>query len=321
MKHDLKILFMGTPEIAATVLAALLEKGIPITGVVTREDKPRGRGGVLTPPPVKNAALAYGLPVCQPKTLSEPLFRSFLDAHAPDMILVVAYGKILPPDVIRYPKYGCINLHVSLLPRYRGAAPMQRAVMNGDTETGVTTMQMDDGLDTGDILLCERFPIGKEDSFLSVHDKSAAIGGPLLIRTIEGILDGSILPQKQPTDGVCYADKIEKRDALLDFRKSAERLDCEIRGLYPFPLAYTCLPSGRNLKIVQASPVDICHTAPCGRVLSVDGRGEGSILIACGEGALCVTRVKPEGKGEMPAGDFVRGRGIAEGDCLGDAKG
>ncbi len=319
MKTDLNILFMGTPEIAATVLRDLIARGMPISGVVTREDKPRGRGGVMTPPPVKVLAAEYGLPVCQPKNLREPCFTEFLAAHSPDLILVVAYGRILPPEVIRAPKYGCVNLHVSLLPRYRGAAPMQRAVMNGDKETGVTTMLMDDGLDTGDILLCERFPIGPRDTFMTVHDKSAAAGGALLYRTVEGLIDGSITPQKQPECGMCYAEKIEKCDTVLDFQKSAFALDCEIRGLYPFPLACTTLPDGKILKIVSALPEPLSHSAPVGSVLSTDGKGDGSILVACGEGALRLLRVKPEGKGEMPAGDLVRGRRIAVGDLLGRA--
>ena len=314
-RKDLRILFMGTPEIAATCLDSLIGAGYPITGVVTRQDKPKGRGGILTPPPVKVLAGEHGIPVCQPKNLREPEFSDFLKKTDPNLIVVVAYGRILPPEVLDYPKLGCINLHVSLLPAYRGAAPMQRAVMNGETETGVTTMRMDAGLDTGDILLYEKFPIGENDTFETVHDKSAALGGPLLIRTIDGLLGNTLQGQKQPENGVSYAEKIEKEDCLLDFSLPAKALHDQIRGLYPFPLAFTHLPDGRLLKILE-SRVTEGSGAP-GTVIAVDGKGQGSITVACGEGALMILAVTPEGKGKMPAGDLVRGRKININERLG----
>ncbi len=318
MQEKPKLLFMGTPEIAATVLGYLYHAGCHICGVITREDKPRGRHGVLTPPPVKVFAEEKGLPVLQPKNLRAPELMPFLEAAAPDIIVVVAYGRILPPEVLHYPKYGCINLHVSLLPRYRGAAPMQRAVMNGDTETGITTMLMDEGLDTGDILQTERFPIKKEDTFETVHDTSAALGGPLLLRTIEAWTGGRLTPTPQESEGVSYAEKIETRDTFLDFSQPADALHAKIRGLYPFPLARTMLPDGRLLKIASAEVCEGCGTP--GEIIEASDRGDGCVAVACGDKALRLLTVQPEGKPKMPAADLVRGRKLALGDRLSTPK-
>ena len=191
------IMFMGTPEIAATCLSRLIEDGHGISAVVTREDKPRGRGNVMTPTPVKALALEHGIPVYTPKTLRDVEFAAILDEYKPSLIVVVAYGKILPKSVIDYPEHGCINLHVSLLPKYRGAAPMQRAIMEGEEETGVTVMYMDEGLDTGDILTVEKFPIGPLDDFEAIHDRSALVGGGLLSSTIDKIEKNEIERIKQ----------------------------------------------------------------------------------------------------------------------------
>lgn len=314
MNSKPRIVFMGTPEIAATVLGKLLSDGHEVAAVFTREDKPKGRGGTLTPPPVKVLAESKGISVFQPKTLRDEGVLDSLKLLAPDMIAVVAYGRILPPEVLSVAPYGCVNLHVSLLPKYRGAAPMQRAVMNGDRETGVTTMLMNEGLDTGDILLVRRFPIGERDTFETVHDTSAAIGGDLLSETLTRLCAGNITPAKQDESGASYAAKIEKSDQLLDFTLPAKALDCRIRGLYPFPLAYTRTSDGRLLKIVSAIPTEECGEA--GTVIAVDGKGDGSITVACGEGALRILTVIPEGKGKMAAGDLVRGRKISVGERL-----
>ncbi len=310
----MRILFMGTPEIAATCMEYMLSVGENVVAVVTREDKPKGRGGMLTPPPVKQLALSRGIPVYQPKTLRDEAFLADLSAIDPDVIVVVAYGKILPPSVLSYPRYGCVNLHVSLLPAYRGAAPMQRAVMNGERETGVTTMLMDEGLDTGDILFTERFSIEDTDTFETVHDKSAALGGPLLCKTLHALRDGAVVPKKQDESGVSYADKIEKSDCFLDFSRSATALSAQIRGLYPFPLALTHTPDGRLLKVCTAIPV--AGEGEPGEVISVSGKGDGEIVVACGEGALSLRLLVPEGKGRMSAGDLVRGRKLGEKDKL-----
>jgi len=309
----MKILFMGTPEIAATSLKQLIDDGHNVTAVITREDKPRGRGNTMTPTPVKALAIEYEIPVYTPSTLRDEAFAELLSELSPELIVVVAYGKILPESVLSYPEYGCINLHVSLLPRYRGAAPMQRAIMNGESETGVTVMYMDVGLDTGDIITCERFAIGKEDNLEDIHDRSATVGGRLLSDTIRKIERGEATRTKQDNSLATYAEKIEKADCKIDFTRPAGELDCIIRGITPIPGAFAYL-NGKMLKISKACPVE--GKGDVGEVIDTDGVGDGSFTVACGEGALKVLSVIPEGKGRMSAGDFVRGRKISKGDKL-----
>ena len=307
----MKVLFMGTPEIAATALEALLKDGFEVVGCVSQPDRPKGRGMVLTPPPVKVLAEAHGIPVFQPDTLKDGAFLPVLEALLPDVIAVVAYGKILPEYVLSFPKYGCVNLHVSLLPKYRGAAPMQRAVMNGERETGVTTMKMDVGLDTGDILFVEKFPIGEEDTFETVHDTSARIGGALLSKTLRALEEGTVTPTPQDHSQATYADKITKEECAIDFSLPARTLHARIRGLSPIPLSFTHLPNGKLLKVVSASLTE--GHGKCGEIIRSERDG---FVVACGEGALLIRTVVPEGKGKMSAADLVRGRGVAVGDIL-----
>lgn len=307
------IMFMGTPEISATCLSRLIADGHEICAVITREDKPRGRGNVMTPTPVKTLALENNIPVHTPATLRDEAFAALLDSYKPEIIVVVAYGKILPLNVIEYPKYGCVNLHVSLLPKYRGAAPMQRAIMEGESETGVTVMYMAEGLDTGDIISVEKFPILPEDDFEAIHDRSAEVGGKLLSETIEKIHLGTADRTKQDDSLACYAKKVEKEDCKVDFTLSAKKLDPIIRGVTPIPGAFAYL-NGKMLKINKARPVD--GRGRPGEVIALDDKGEGSITVACGEGALIITTVIPEGKGKMSAGDFIRGRKIKLQDIL-----
>lgn len=309
----MRIMFMGTPEISAICLKRLLADGREVCAVVTREDKPRGRGNVMTPTETKTLALERNIPVYTPKTLRDEEFLSLLENINPDIIVVVAYGKILPSEVINYPKFGCVNLHVSLLPKYRGAAPMQRAIMEGESETGVTVMYMDEGLDTGDIIAVSKLKIEDDDNFESIHDKSADIGSVLLSETVGKIEEGNITRTKQDDSLATYASKVEKADCKLDFTLSAKKLDFIIRGVTPMPGAFAYL-NGKMLKINKAKPIS-AKGAP-GEVVALDGAGEGSITVACGEGALLITRVIPEGKGKMSAGDFVRGRKIQLGDIL-----
>ena len=309
----MRIMFMGTPEISSICLKKLIEDGHDIKAVVTREDKPRGRGNVMTPTPTKALALENAIPVYEPTTLKDEAFANLLEEISPELIVVVAFGKILPKSVLEYPKYGCINLHVSLLPKYRGAAPMQRAIMNGEQETGVTVMHMNEGLDTGDIISTEVFPIGPEDNFEDIHDRSADVGGTLLSKTIKEIENGTAKRIKQNDAEATYAAKIEKSDAKIDFSKSAKELDFIIRGVTPIPGAFAYL-GGKMLKIVKAKPV--AKKGNVGEVIDIDGVGQGSFTVACGEGALAVTAVIPEGKGKMSAGDFIRGRKIKSGDIL-----
>ena len=309
----MRIMFMGTPEIAATCLDRLIADGHEVVAVVTGEDKPRGRGKVMTPTAVKALALEREIPVYTPKTLRDEAFFAVLKETSPDLIAVVAYGKILPESVLSYPKYGCINAHVSLLPKYRGAAPMQRAIINGESETGVTMMYMDVGLDTGDIITSESFPIGPEDDFETVHDTSAEIGARLLSDTAYAIERGEATRTPQDSAIACYADKIEKSDCKLDFKRSARELDFNIRGVTPIPGAFA-YHNGKMLKISKAIPTD--ERGEAGRVISADASGDGYFTVACGEGSLRVLSVIPEGKGRMTAGDFLRGRKINVGDIL-----
>ena len=307
------IMFMGTPEISATCLKQLIDDGHGICAVITREDKPRGRGNVMTPTPVKILALEHGIPVHTPATLRDDAFADLLAKYNPDIIVVVAYGKILPINVIDYPKYGCVNLHVSLLPKYRGAAPMQRAIMEGETETGVTVMYMAEGLDTGDIISVEKFPILPEDDFEAIHDRSAEVGGKLLSETIGKIYNGTADRIPQDDSLACYAKKVEKEDCKIDFNMPAKQLDCIIRGVTPIPGAFAYL-GGKMLKINKARPIE--GKGKAGEVIDLSDKGEGYITVACGEGALRISVLIPEGKGKMTAGDFVRGRKIALHDVL-----
>ena len=310
----MKIMFMGTPEISAKCLDALIHSGHSVISAVTGKDKPRGRGNVMTPTAVKKLALENEIDVNTPDSLRTEEFMSYLSRVNPDIIVVVAYGKILPKSVLDYPKYGCVNLHVSLLPKYRGAAPMQRAIMEGESETGVTVMYMAEGLDTGDIISASRFPIGSCDDFEAIHDRSCEVGSLLLVETLDKIEAGTATRTPQNEELASYAAKIEKSDAKIDFNKSAKTLDFIIRGTTPIPGAFAYL-NGRMLKIYGARPIDSSLGKP-GEVIALDSKGAGSITVACGDGALVISGVIPEGKGKMCAGDFIRGRKIQIGDVL-----
>lgn len=304
---------MGTPDFALFSLRALMEAGEDVIGVITQPDKPKGRGYALTPPPVKVYAQEKGLPVWQPNTLRDEAFAALLAELDPEMIVVVAYGKILPKNVLDYPKYGCVNVHGSLLPEYRGAAPMQRAIMEGKPETGVTTMMMDVGLDTGDMLLVGKVDIAEQDNFETIHDKLGACGAEVLLRTVEAARAGTLICTPQDETKATYAAKIEKVDCKVDFSKSAKAVHDQIRGLSPIPLAFTKTPDGKMLKIISAAPSAVEATAPAGTVLSVSG---GKITVACGKGAIDLLSVLPEGKKRMAAADFINGRGVKVGDVL-----
>ena len=310
----MRILFMGTPDFALPTLRALCESRHEVVGVVTKIDTPKGRGHHLTPPPIKVYALEQNIPVYQPDTLKGEDFAAVLSELDPEMIVVVAFGKILPQNVLDYPKYGCVNVHGSLLPEYRGAAPMQRSIIDGKKVTGITTMLMAAGLDTGDMLLKAEVEIGENDNFEDIHDRLADCGAKLLMETVEGLEKGEIIPEKQDDSLSTYAAKIEKSDCLLDFSKDATVLHDLIRGLSPIPLSFTHTPDGKLLKIVASRVFDAEKTVKTlpGTVLSV---GE-DIKVACGRGIISLLSVVPEGKGRMSAADFVRGRKIAEGDIL-----
>ena len=309
----MKLLFMGTPDFAVFSLQALIEAGHEVCGVVTQPDKPKGRGYTLSPPPVKVCATEHGIPVYQPATLKDDAFLSLLDELSPEVIVVVAYGKILPQAVLSYPPFGCINVHGSLLPAYRGAAPMQRAIIDGKTTTGITTMYMDVGLDTGDMLLREEVAIEENDNFETIHDKLGACGASLIVRTLDGLKDGTARRIPQDESLATYAAKITKEECLLDFDAPARDVHNRIRGLSPIPLAFTHTADGKLLKITEARLAD--ESTPhdhVGEVLSV----EDGITVACRTGAIRILGVLPEGKPRMTAADFVRGRKIAAGNIL-----
>lgn len=308
----MRILFMGTPEFAMHNLAAIHKTNNEIVGVVTTPDKPKGRGMVLTPSPVKSYALENGLKVYQPTTLKDGAFLDTLKSLDPELIIVVAYGKILPEYVLNYPKYACINAHASILPKYRGAAPIQRAIMDGDDKTGVSIMKMDIGLDTGDVILVEEVEIEPNDNFESVHDKLIVASNKGLLKTIELFENGKATFKVQG-DNFTYAEKITKADCLIDFGQDVSAVHNKIRGLSPIPLSYTKLPDGKILKVTRAHIAQKDYSGRNGEVVGL----ENGIMVKCQNGTIVLDEIIPEGKGRMNAQAFINGRKIAKGDILG----
>ena len=313
----MKILFMGTPDFALFSLKSLVEyskkSDMEICGVITQPDKPKGRGYALMPPPVKQYALEIGLDVYQPETLKDAAFLELLSFLSPDLIIVVAYGKLLPKYVIDFPKYGCINVHGSLLPKYRGAAPMQRAIIDGKAKTGITIMYMAEGLDTGDMLLSRELTIKENDNFENIHDGLGMLGAEMLVEIIPMLRNGEAVRVAQDDALSTYAKKITKEDCHVDFSKDAQTVHNLIRGLSPVPLSFTHTPNGKLLKLIDSKIAD--RDTPherVGEVLSLNGK----IEIACARGSIYVERVLPEGKARMSAADFIRGRNIEVGDIL-----
>ena len=310
----MRIVFMGTPDFSREVLSALCESGNTPVAVVTRADKPAGRGYTLMQSAVKKYAVEKGIEVLSPEKLSEPTFFDRLTELSPDIIVVVAYGRILPEAVLSLPKYGCINAHASLLPEYRGAAPMQRAIMDGKSETGVTIMKMDKGLDTGDMVLTLKTPISDTDNLETVHDRLAVMSGEGVLKAIKLIESGEATFTPQDGEKATYAEKIQKNDEKIDFSRSATEISCQIRALTPFPFAY-CTYNGRSLKIIKAEALPDYETEgkAAGTVLSANKNG---ITVATGKGALNITGVFPESKRKMSAQDFINGAKIKAGDEL-----
>lgn len=308
----MKILFMGTPTFASAALEAIAKSRCgEIVGVVTKVDTPKDRGHKLLPSAVKVTAEALDLPVFQPETLKDGAFKGTLDSLAPDVIVVAAYGKILPKYVLDAPKYGCINIHGSLLPKYRGAAPIQRAIMNGERDIGVTIMKMDEGLDTGDMLMSRALSFADEN-FGEIYDALARLGGEMIVETLKNI--ENLVPEKQNDALATYAQKIEKGDCAVDFSRTAKEINDKIRALSPAPCAAAKL-SGKLIKFTRATVIDGADGRP-GEIVAASPKGDGYIDIVTGGGALRVLRLVPEGKKEMSAGDFVRGRGCAVGDVF-----
>ena len=303
---------MGTPDFAKVCFESLLTSEDEIVGVVTQPDRPKGRGYNLVPPPVKECALKNNIPVYQPETLKDEAFGKLLKEIDPELIVVVAYGKILPENVINYPEYGCINVHGSLLPKYRGAAPIQRAIMNGEKTTGITTMYMEKGLDTGDMIEMYEIAIKPEDNFETLHDKLASLGAYALLSTINVIKSGKVKRYKQDDSKSTYAKKIEKEDCLVDFSKNAQSIHDQIRGTSPFPLSYAFL-KGKMIKFVSSFLTEINTSKPAGTVVSLE---KGNIYIAACDGVIGIDSVLPEGKGRMKASDYINGRNIEVDDVF-----
>ena len=305
----MRIVYMGTPAFAVPPLERLIADGYEVVLVVTQPDKPVGRTQTLTPPPVKVCALAHEIPVFQPTSLKTDEALQTLSSAAPDLIAVAADGKILPKSVLDLPRYGCINVHASLLPAYRGAAPIQWAVIHGEKEAGVTTMQMDEGLDTGDMLLTFKREIPDDMTAGELHDLLSADGAALLSKTLDALQNGSVIPQKQP-DESSYAPMLDKTYSPLDFQKPAKTLHDQVRGLNPWPVA-TCRLHGKTLKVYRTAVGEKTDVRP-GTVCALD-----PLSVACGDGrTLRILDVQYEGKKRMAAADFLRGHPIKLGEVL-----
>lgn len=301
----MKIAFAGTPEFAAQALRALIDAGHEVVLVLTQPDRPAGRGMKLTPSAVKQVALAHDIPVDQPEKLRTAEQQTALRAAAPEVLVVAAYGIILPQDVLDIPPRGCLNIHASLLPRWRGAAPIHRAIEAGDAETGITIMQMDAGLDTGDMLLKRAIPIGAAATTATLHDELALLGGQMIVEALADLAALEHTPQ--PDRGVTYAHKIDKAEARIDWRRPAAELDRAIRAFNPFPGAVAEI-NGTTLKLWQASRADAAGTP--GEVLRADADG---LVIACGQGALTISEAQKPGKKRQPISDALQGLDIAPG--------
>jgi methionyl-tRNA formyltransferase len=298
----LRIAFAGTPQFALPALRALLKSRHRVVGVLTQPDRPAGRGQQLRASPVKLLAQDAHLPLAQPSTLKTPGSRVELTQWAPDVLVVVAYGLILPPTVLELPRLGCVNIHGSLLPRWRGAAPIQRAILAGDAETGVTIMQLDAGLDTGPMLLERRMPIGSHDTAGDLHDSLSELGAAALIEALEGLAAGTLKARAQADVGVTHAAKIEKSEAPLDWTKSAIQLDAQVRAFNPWPIAETRL-AGETLRVLKARvAASNGAEAEPGTLL---GLAEDGLRVACGEGVLAVGELQRAGKRPVSARDFA----------------
>ena len=306
----MRILFMGTPDIAAECLKALYAAGHDICAVYTRRDKPVGRKQVLTAPPVKEVALAHGTPVFQPRTLRDGSEDENIRALAPELIVVVAYGCILPKSVLEMPHYGCINLHVSLLPKYRGSAPVQWSVLNGDAETGVSIMQMDEGLDTGDVLYCKKIVIDPEETSCELFDRVTAVGAEALCETIPQIAAGALTAVPQQHENATLAPMLNKEMAEFHLTDTAVHIHNWVRGMNPWPGAWFITSGGKKLK-VMSSRVAAAHGEAPGTVLATK-----PLTVACGEGAIQLLEVVPEGKKPMDGTAFAAGLRLKTGDSL-----
>ena len=309
----MNIVFMGTPDFAVPSLQALIDAGHNVRAVFTQPDKPKGRGMRLTPPPVKELAQKYGIEVFQPQSLKRetetcmPIIRSL----SPDVIVVVAYGKLLPPEILEIPPLGCVNVHGSLLPKYRGAAPIQHTVLNGDEFGGVTTMLMAEGMDTGDILLKKEVKLLENETSSELFDRLAPIGADLLLATLDGLAAGKIVPQKQDESAATLAPMLSKQMSPTDFNRPAKAVHRQILGLSDWPCA-TALLSGKNIKIYRAELVsEFGSSGVPGEVMN-----PADLTVACAEGSVRLTELQPEGSKRMSAQDYLRGHPVKKGEII-----
>ncbi|MDZ7830580.1 MAG: methionyl-tRNA formyltransferase [Desulfobacterales bacterium] len=312
MKHKPSIIFMGTPDFAVPALAALADFGCRIPLVVTRPDRPKGRGRKLTSPPVKKAAENLGLQILQPEATKSDAFYQAIAEHHPDILVVVAFGHILPKRVLEIPPYGAINVHASLLPKYRGPAPIQWAVINGEKKTGVTTMLMDAGLDTGEILMASETPIHPDDTAGTLHDRLAQAGGALLKQTIAALQAGTLQPVPQNHGEASYAPMLKKADGRIDWSQPAEHIERQIRGMNPWPLAH-CFYEDLRLNIFKAEVRPATRAAVPGTVIPGFSK---ELRIAAGQEALSLLELQAAGGKRLPVGDFLSGMHIPEGAVL-----
>jgi methionyl-tRNA formyltransferase len=306
----LRIIFMGTPEFACPTLQKLIDRDERIVAVVTQPDRPKGRGQRLTPTPVKELAARHAIPVYQPHRVRDPEFIELLRKLTPDVIVVVAFGQILPKSLLDIPPQGCINVHASLLPRYRGAAPLNWCIINGENETGVTTMLMDVGLDTGPMLLKQSTPIDENEDIVSLHDRMSAMGANLLSDTLDGLSAGTIVPREQDGSRSCYAPMLKKADGLIDWSRDARSIHNLVRGLAVWPVAQTFL-DGQALKVYRSRTAG--GNGPPGTVLRADKNG---LEVACLTGSLIIEEMQLAGKKRLDAASFLAGYPIPAGTLL-----
>lgn len=308
----MRVIFMGTPDFSVGTLEALVQAGHKVVLAVTQPDKPKGRGGKMQYTPVKEKALEYDIPVFQPVKVREKSCVEKLDSYKADVIVVVAFGQILPREILELTPYGCINVHASLLPKYRGAAPIQWSIIDGETVTGVTTMQMDEGLDTGDMLLKTEVPLEPDETGGSLHDKLSAAGAKLCVETLKALEEKTVTPEKQGETPTKYARMLDKELGKIDWTKDAASIERLVRGLNPWPSAYTSW-EGKTMKIWSAEVVDRESKAPCGTVAEVT---KTDFSVQTGKGLLKVTELQIPGKKRMAADAFLRGYKMETGTLL-----
>ncbi len=308
----MKVIFMGTPDFAVGTLEAIIESGHEVTLVVTQPDKPKGRGKAMQFTPVKECAVAHNIPVFQPIKIREPECIEELRKYEADIIIVVAFGQILPKEILEMPKYGCFNVHASLLPKYRGAAPIQWVIIDGEKESGVTIMQMNEGLDTGDMLLKVVVPIEADETGGSYHDKLSAAGANLCVEAMKQAEAGTLQPEKQDDSLSCYAKMLNKKLGEIDWSKEAVAIERLVRGLNPWPSAYSHL-HGKTIKIWSADVLNTEYEGEPGQVVEIT---KDALIIRTGSGALAVKELQLEGKKRMAAGDFLRGYQVEVGTIM-----